>query len=96
MALKINYVPSTRGKGIAEINGDLYYYDYTSQISDTTYYKCINNKKGCKARAIKRVIAGKETVELKNVHRNHLSHRAKEARLKSLAKAKSIAVVILS
>jgi hypothetical protein len=39
MALKINYMPSTRGKAIAEINGDgdLYYYDYTSKISDTTY-----------------------------------------------------------
>jgi hypothetical protein len=70
MDLGITYVPSTKNKVIAEINGHLYYHDYNSKTSDTAYYKCINHKKGCKARAIKRVVNGGEKVELKNVHTN--------------------------
>jgi hypothetical protein len=37
------------------------YHDYDSKTSGISYYKCINNKKGCKARVIKKI--GKEKVE---------------------------------
>jgi hypothetical protein len=70
MGLLINYVPSTKNKVIAEVNGHLCYHDCVSKTSEAVYYKYINNKKECKARVIKKLVNGKEKVELKNVHKN--------------------------